>query len=223
MDAPLDAHAQPNRAFTYTALPSQASHIRLIRLLPQEHRDEPICCQLLEYELGSAADTQAHLYEALSYVWGDPTEKTPITVNGLTHLITVNLFQALTALRNPIFERTLWVDAICIDQDNLEERANQVQLMARIYASSDSVIVWLGKEQDESTGTLRSIAYVADSTKDVKTWQCPSCEAWSKMGEICPRCGSKDLLNVSLRGIVKGNLTRLFQRAWFKRVWVSIA
>lgn len=180
MDPELEQSSQAERHYTYNALPTRTSHIRLIRLLPHVDRHAPLRDHLIEYELQRSGDVQTHLYEALSYVWGDPKERVLIIVDGLPLFITTNLHAALVQLRNHTFERALWVDAICIDQDNLNERADQVQLMVHIYASASTILVWLGEERDESGRIMRFIASLADPTKGQNGWECPSCEGLKK-------------------------------------------
>ncbi|PMD36872.1 hypothetical protein L207DRAFT_381808, partial [Hyaloscypha variabilis F] len=90
-------------------------------------------------------------YYALSYVWGDAQDKIPVLVNGKQLLITRNLESFLQRQRNTFSpneqpSRIFWVDAICIDQTNLEERSRQVAFMADIYKEADTVLAWLGEE-----------------------------------------------------------------------------
>lgn len=66
-------------------------------------------------------------YEALSYVWGSfADDPFPIELNGNRFEVTSSLFSALYSLRREHESRTFWIDAICIDQDNLDERSSQV-------------------------------------------------------------------------------------------------
>lgn len=83
-------------------------------------------------------------YEALSYAWGElPANKT-ITIDQTDYYVRDNLFAALEALRLRSRRRHLWVDAVCINQEDFDERNGQVALMSQIYAKADEVIVWLG-------------------------------------------------------------------------------
>ncbi|KAL2063855.1 hypothetical protein VTL71DRAFT_4349 [Oculimacula yallundae] len=95
-------------------------------------------------------------YEALSYVWGPFDEASPdlIQLNGSWITTTINLSQALYALRKKENERTMWIDAICINQDDLDERSSQVRLMRNIYRSSSTTVVWLGTDTFLSTPTF---------------------------------------------------------------------
>lgn len=83
-------------------------------------------------------------YEALSYTWGKPEEVSTIELNGYPVFIRQNLWSALANLRDTREERVLWIDAICINQADVEERNRQVRLMAYIYSRAKEVIVWLG-------------------------------------------------------------------------------
>ncbi|KAK2022010.1 heterokaryon incompatibility, partial [Colletotrichum zoysiae] len=103
----------------------------------------PIHCELQEVNLKAGPS-----YEALSYVWGSPTRTHPISCNGLTLLVTPNCRDALIHLRRRVTKRTLWIDAICIDQGDSEgskkERNNQILQMGEVYKTARRVVIWLG-------------------------------------------------------------------------------
>jgi hypothetical protein len=119
--------------------------IRLFKLLPGTDRD-PLRGELFEASLGSKTT-----YEALSYCWGDSDVVSPIRftqhvdshdsyfLNGTT-----NLCAALLRLRRPDAPRILWVDAICINQQDNMEKTRQLALMGHIYKQAARVVVWLG-------------------------------------------------------------------------------
>ncbi|KAI4223034.1 MAG: hypothetical protein LQ349_007509 [Xanthoria aureola] len=88
------------------------------------------------------------IYEAISYVWGDPKHTRQILCNGYLLDVTVSLYGALQRLRRlpEIGHRNLWTDAICIDQSNTVERSSQVSMMASIYERATAVHVWLGED-----------------------------------------------------------------------------
>lgn len=88
-------------------------------------------------------------YEALSYVWGQSSENRTITVDGKEGVpVTDNLHAALRRLRRPDRQRILWVDSLCINQENIEERSWQVEMMGRIYSTAARVVIWLGDAED---------------------------------------------------------------------------
>lgn len=87
-------------------------------------------------------------YEALSYTWGESTLRPPPTIILNEHYelqITDNLFSALRRLRRRFRSRRLWIDALCINQTDLDERIFQVSIMGAIYNSAFQVCVWLGE------------------------------------------------------------------------------
>jgi hypothetical protein len=98
-------------------------------------------------------------YEALSYEWVSKETKT-ITLNGKDYDIRQNLFDALDSLRGVSIVRYLWVDAICINQEDLEERNHQVSRMASIYNQAKSVIIWLRQPE---IGCERALRFLQDA------------------------------------------------------------
>ncbi|KAL8369744.1 hypothetical protein RB595_000196 [Gaeumannomyces hyphopodioides] len=124
----------------YQTLDISLHEIRLLRLLPGSFSDR------IEAQLITAApDIQPIPYEALSYVWGrksDPPDQ--IVIDGAPRDVTENLHAALRRLRRENQPRVLWVDAVCINQDDIPERNHQVRLMSRLYAGATRVIAWLG-------------------------------------------------------------------------------
>ncbi|KAJ4287934.1 hypothetical protein N0V90_011949 [Kalmusia sp. IMI 367209] len=74
---------------------------------------------------------------------------------------TQNLHAALVQLRDPFFEQILWVDAVCINQKDDDEKAQQVAAMARIYGLAKRVVAWLGKEADESALAFQELRNLA--------------------------------------------------------------
>ncbi|KAK7421164.1 hypothetical protein QQX98_002293, partial [Neonectria punicea] len=119
--------------------------IRLLTLHPSPSTTKPLECRLSQVSLDELKDPKAkHTYEALSYVWGAKNGSIPITCDGQTLLVTPNCESALRHLRHKFTRRVLWIDAICIDQQSLEEKNSQVSLMGEIYTTAKRVVIWLG-------------------------------------------------------------------------------
>ncbi|KAH8682514.1 heterokaryon incompatibility protein-domain-containing protein [Xylariales sp. PMI_506] len=112
---------------------------RLLELLPGSRQDDIHCC-LSQVNL----DELEGSYEALSYVWGDEGEVTPIQVDNATLHVRTNLRSALLNLRERDKSRFLWVDAVCINQEDPDEKARQVSIMGTIYRSARRTVIWLG-------------------------------------------------------------------------------
>lgn len=124
------------------------SSIRLLTLLPESH-GTPLRCQITEFE-----DSSAVSYEAMSYAWGDfvfpetiqVCESADVEQIGGYIPITRNLFQGLLRLRADA-PRMLWIDALCVNQADPEEKACQVARMGRVYREAKRVVVWLGEDK----------------------------------------------------------------------------
>ena len=136
-------------------MPMQNQEIRLIQLHPGIDPAD-LRCDIIHVSLNHKPS-----YEALSYTWGDPTSRQAITCNLWrdTLLVTLNCASALRRLRLGNVERILWIDAICIDQENIQERNEQVQLMRDMYQGALRVLVCLG---EESADSARAIDFVLD-------------------------------------------------------------
>jgi hypothetical protein len=96
-------------------------------------------------------------YEAISYCWGDATDTETVYCEGKTLQITNSLFTALERLRLPDKPRTLWADAVCINQDDIVEKGAQVKLMSHIYSKTSRILIWLGKDTTGLDGVGDSI------------------------------------------------------------------
>lgn len=146
-----------------------------------------------------------------------------IEVDGAGLAITKNLHGALQRLRDPALDRVLWVDAVCINQDNIAERAQQVQVMAMIYAYASKVVVWLGEEVEgssEAMEVLREEAY--------RVYRRQKTLEEANDGKGFPmRRGGNDLFdqaeandNKEARENARDHVMTLLQRPWFRRIWV---
>lgn len=144
-------------AYPYPALLSDPSAIRLVVLLPALEAHADIECRLCNSTL-SRSDIDR--YEALSYVWGDPSKRKSITVENRVFQATQNLEAALRNLRYRDRPRVLWIDAICINQNDVMERNAQVQQMDLIYEKSQRVVVWLGPESEDSGDAIKFIRHL---------------------------------------------------------------
>ncbi|KAM0544493.1 hypothetical protein ACHAPJ_011787 [Fusarium lateritium] len=127
----------------YKSLDSSRQEIRLLTLHQPLDDDPTVSCTLSHVALGPATDSVVPAYEALSYVWGEPDFSAPILLNGKPFSITPSLHHILSALRLRGQTRALWVDAVCINQSDPEERKQQVALMRKIYSYCKRDIAWL--------------------------------------------------------------------------------
>jgi hypothetical protein len=85
-------------------------------------------------------------YMCLSYTWGDPLDRVPIRVDGKLFKIRTNLWNFLYFARETSFGLDIFIDALCVDQNNTLERNQQVQRMGQIYSGAEAVLMWLGHD-----------------------------------------------------------------------------
>ncbi|TGO25966.1 hypothetical protein BPAE_0069g00380 [Botrytis paeoniae] len=182
--------------FSYASLPPlDLSTIRLLSLMPNRDETAALHGQFHNYSL-QESDKETHLYEALSYVWGgfnDPPHC--IYINGNSLSITANLHAALLRLRNHALERVIWVDALCINQQDDQEKGLQIQLMPRIYGQATRVIVYFGEAADDSDMALESIRVAVNDENE-------------------------RLTNPSIIQRTEEPILELLKRPWFQRIWV---
>ena len=107
-------------------------------------------------------------YDALSYVWGNPDLNKSLSIDEQELRITYNLHTSLRHLRYPDRVRTLWIDAICINQQDLTEKGPQVALMGRIYRQADTVFA--GSESSQQIGCRRYNFFTYSQRKHPDTW-----------------------------------------------------
>ncbi|KAH8600692.1 heterokaryon incompatibility, partial [Bisporella sp. PMI_857] len=85
---------------------------------------------------------QKPTFTALSYTWGEPVMDGTLVLDGKILKITKNLETALNAIwRGGWSAKKWWIDQICINQSDIDERNSQVNLMREIYKKSEEVVV----------------------------------------------------------------------------------
>lgn len=171
------------------------------------------------------SDIEKPDFLALSYVWGSPDDPSEVFVDSApqganTISITRNLDVALRTIRSSSDQpEVFWIDAICIDQGNLEERSYQVAFMDSIYTVCRDTIVWLGPEADDSDHAVDILLHVGqrvsvkgDGTMERHPGAPPRRlkePIWESLDEPMP-FGDFDMRA----------LTSFFERPWFTRMWV---
>jgi ankyrin repeat protein len=199
-------------SFKYDPLDLDGCSFRLLQLCYGD--DGPIVCYLFDANLDYDIE-----YEALSYTWGNSAKPYEISVNDCPMPVTMNLIQALSDLRYPDRDRIIWVDAICINQDDPKERGHQVNQMGSIYKSAEQVIVWLGRSIVDTSPLFRHMrqleklatghAYHEWKVSDQR-WQ----ELWSTTKPMADVESSEWLLQQ------RCGLEAIFNEPWFTRVWI---
>ncbi|KAF3013695.1 hypothetical protein E8E14_002094 [Neopestalotiopsis sp. 37M] len=161
--------------------------------------DDPIHCSLVIDSIFAPSS-----YEALSYTWGEhlPPQKIFLSDEEIadpctaprTSMVTPNLYDALRDLRRSDRPLVLWVDALCIDQNNMNEKNHQVDLMTDIYSKASRVLVWLGNENASTTWAVSNVDLILslNTSGETKSTVLALCVAWNQY----------------------------LRSPWFKRIWV---
>ncbi|KAK2005688.1 HET-domain-containing protein, partial [Colletotrichum eremochloae] len=182
--------------------------VRLVVLIPAAKEAAPLRCSIIQRQ----RSTQSEAYSALSYTWGtyEFTRTLEIESDGDTSYmrITLNLDTALRQFRASVKEICLWIDAICLNQNDEVEKAQQIPLMGHIYGEAKMVHIWLGPA-DHMTPSLftffRVISRLAESEQNTMAERVASL--------LRKLCGHDNVAGL-------GALHKFFLRPWFSRRWV---
>jgi hypothetical protein len=160
-------------------------------------------------------------YEALSYTWGDETPTETIYLHGHEFQAFENTAVALRRLRSKSTESTLWIDAVCINQMDLQEREEQVSLIDKIYKHAEQVIIWLGEHRESGNVPMKSLAtHTSSLSNNVGMWRAQKNSqvqrGWGRMSTAV-KMGEAE--RAQLDGEI-GEVAELLDRLWWRRVWI---
>ncbi|OTB14618.1 hypothetical protein K445DRAFT_319029 [Daldinia sp. EC12] len=167
-------------------------------------------------------------FEALSYTWGSPKirEKAVVLgdggeVKGFRALgrtqrlgLQGNLADAMRHLRYEDRSRVVWIDALCINQDDLEERSEQVKRMELIYKLAHRVVAWLGPGSPASELAFSKLAHLGrqiEHTRDGTMLSAPGCteDKWFSGKSVLPWDAE-----------TWDAIFETCSRVWFGRLWI---
>jgi hypothetical protein len=197
-------------AFQYETL-QDPQDIRLVEIQPNSNNLSQLECKIMTKNLSNLNFS----YQCLSYVWGTPDQNKSILCNNRTLKVTDNLFVALKNLRQNKATFPIWIDQLCINQEDIAERNKQVMLMATIYEKAERTIIWIGEKADNSHLAIKLI----QSTPYLSVRENLKLLTASRNGtldQIVSTLGAPKMEDKSWVA-----LRRLLQRPWFKRSWVS--
>ncbi|KAH6647088.1 heterokaryon incompatibility protein-domain-containing protein [Truncatella angustata] len=179
--------------FTYTSLDKGKRQIRLIRFQEYATVDE----DGIRLSLETHDMSECPPYFALSYVWGIDAPRHEMVINDGVLLARNSLWLALSQLKTRQVDlkvKYFWIDAICINQDDILERGHQVNLMGDIYSHARFVVAWLGSETDDSHAAIKAISTYNLTTDKTE----------------------KDMLLAEN----SSHVVSLLQRSYFERMWI---
>ena len=230
--------------YSYEPLISRTENSGLIRLLIIEPGifDAPISCTLRLFELSEAEDvdntesiwlegdprtSQIKTYTALSYTWGDETTRKEIFIDGKILQVGKNLEEALRYLRKPDRALVLWADAVCINQNDIEEKNAQILQMGNIYRTAVIVTVWLGLDDEDSREAFFWCQAISVEIFDFVSRPFSS-ELQDMDRELAGTLGqfqqAVNQFKETFRNMFNfpqatGHFLKTFSRPWFHRVW----
>jgi hypothetical protein len=176
----------------YRPLNQDDHEVRLVTILPDENTGNPLRC-----DLKTVRFEQGHSFQALSYAWGDAKPTVQLAIGDDAVSISETLEEALKAVRHPKDPICLWVDAICINQQNVEERNHQVRLMRQIFTCASTVNIWLGERHDGTQDAFQALEVLA--------------EGWTFTDILEDRNDRVQLTK---------DVSAVFEYAWWQRLWV---
>jgi hypothetical protein len=216
--------------YAYLPLSNNTTSIRLIILQPGDMA-KPLCCDIFHVLLDNNPK-----YEDLSYTWDIDTQLAlPVLSSYLIKIsnrffhVAPNLYFALRRLRASDQPRTLWIDALCVNQEDNNEKGQQVQIMSKIYAKAERVVIWLGEGEasDSHAFAMMERFYQAFPFTDahneskfprLKRHHMVSGEfGMETLAAVLRRFKNADLVHDKLGWKALGIL---LLRRWFTRVWV---
>lgn len=147
---------QNKSTFPYIALNQTRPEVRIIQIDPDHNPEAPIHCEMFHIFLDCE---RVQDYFALSYAWGDPNITSTIYLHGWPFNVTANLVTFLKSIRKADKSLPVWVDAVCINQNDDKERGRQITLMGKVYKSALRVYLWTNTLESDIKDALPYLTY----------------------------------------------------------------
>jgi len=196
----------------YRPLDHSRNEIRLLKVRPGL-RDDAICCS---FEYAILSQEFPPPYETISYVWGDALLRGSVYLHDQPTDVPLSTDIVLRRMRYTDRERILWIDAICINQTDFDERNRQVAMMAGIYGMTSTNLIWLGEDDNISTEKANaSISSVLnDMRNETSDFQELTKQIYGTWGEMLY---SDTRMSTDVDW---SSFLRYFASPWFTRLWV---
>ena len=177
-----------------------------IRLITFEKDSNPPAFSLRHCKLRRASGRNI----CLSYCWGVAVSPHSVLRNGKELRVHANLYNALIQLARRRDAPDYWIDAICINQTDSDEKGSQIQLMGQILERAASVLVWLGTTSETEN---RDILYLPNLESPLQL-------LLEKKGRGVETRDLVDRGLPPLDSLFWGTLGNILNRPWFRRLWV---
>ena len=147
-----------SKPYQYRSLEAERKEIRLLTVYAGKAGSR-VECSLQHISL---LDEQRPEYKTVSYVWGVATQKDCVFIDGRVHECPASAHAALCCLRLASEDIVLWIDSICINQEDNTERGQQVAMMSDIYSLAECNHAYLGEADDDTESALRSMSEIIE-------------------------------------------------------------
>ncbi|KAI1200645.1 hypothetical protein F5X97DRAFT_331832 [Nemania serpens] len=192
--------------------------LRLLLIHPGK-LTEPLRTELVPTTL----DKSRGSYDATSYTWGAPENPELISCGDSQLWVQRNAFHMMLDLRRPDEPRRVWIDAVCINQCDVDERAAQVAIMHHIYRRAGATWVWLGRPDGHSAAAM-AYAAALDARKHIDEFShCQYGSNWSRFAEktyFFDPSYTTDIDASQLPDLAVA-IVNFLNRPWFSRVWIQ--
>ncbi|KAF7959204.1 hypothetical protein EAE96_002719 [Botrytis aclada] len=147
-------------------------------------------------------------YFALSYTWGYIDKVEEVTIDSARIRVTLNLHMALQHLRSEEEDQIFWIDALCINQENVHEKIHQIRQMGDIYKEAEKVVVWLGRGTKETDLVMDAMNRLRKTSLGWHTaeWK-DKASGW--VDESNEHCAN-----------LREHMELMLERPWFRRIWI---
>ncbi|KAH9904095.1 ankyrin repeat-containing domain protein [Xylariomycetidae sp. FL2044] len=193
--------------------------IRVLELDPGDKRE------VISFRLKHSRLEDNPFFEALSYEWREKVGTVPVQCDDKRLHVTPNCKAALERLRLKNGKRLLWIDAVCINQDDVDERNRQVAIMTGIYRKAAEVIMWIGEAGEHTGLAFKGIHTLAESIRLFDMQKTSDVGRTSRKGNLGSKARRKTPAQV-INEIMDDSrdpmhdIRDLYSRPYFTRAWI---
>lgn len=178
---------QTHEPYHYRPLNTSADEIRVLEVHAGQYTDA-LKCTVHNLSLQEPAIE----YETISYSWGRSPKFRHLELDGKRGMAPCLAYRALKRMRQEHSSRFLWIDAVCINQSDLEERSQQVAMMSKVYSCSKGNLIYLGEHGscaqafESVRGVLEDAARNTSGFKHLEARVLDSAGTWKVATPFCP-------------------------------------
>lgn len=220
----------------YKPLNKESKEIRVLDVLPSLNASVPLHGALrimtlpeirphrTRSQMSSPQKPWAQPYETISYAWGDCKQRSVIRLDEVALGVPASAEAAVRRTRDKHSVRTVWIDSICINQNDISEKSDQIRIMGDVYACSTCNLIWLGESDETTASAIRSLEAIYDEilarTDGLRTWVQALNTFYAGVDANISDARSRASIDVEYD---LPAIARFYSRPWFSRLWVNHA